>query len=138
MEKLTDVYTVIKGEGGYTTHYKNGVSHRDERDENGALLPAEYNSEHTHMEWKQNGEYVRENDLPTLIDYGDQYWYTKQGKLFRDTVDANGNLLPAVIRSSGMEYYVDGQASDGPAIIFSDGVYLWYTVKGGYTFTRPN
>lgn len=123
MEKLADVYSVVVDEDGYTTHYKNGLVHREERDESGALLPAVYNDTRGHMEWKQNGVYCRENDLPTYVDSGNQYWYVgKSDTLHRETLDANGELRPAVIEACGtMKYYVNGRircAPDGPAIIW--------------------
>ena len=64
--------------------YKDGKRHREDKDANGNVLPAEI--------WTD----------------GTKYWY-KDNKRHREDKDANGNVLPAVIYADGrQEWYKDG------------------------------
>jgi len=72
---------------------KNGLIHRDERDENGRVLPAVIGSD------------------------GRKEWWMR-GKRHRDDLDENGKILPAYIYSNGDQYwykngyYYDFDAND--------------------------
>jgi len=66
----------------YTIHDKY---HRDDRDENGRVLPV----------------YIFNN--------GSQFWY-RNGKKHRDDLDENGKILPAIIWcDGGQEWYMNGK-----------------------------
>jgi hypothetical protein len=152
MEKLVtnDVYTIKEDEDGYITHYKKGRIHRNERDEYGALLPAEYTRSGSNCLWLQNGWFVRENDLPHEF-YEDEderilFWLTPTGTEHRTTTDSNGELLPAKITYSKVdgittkEYRNLGtlrHARAGPAIVRSNGEVYWYTKEVGLVDYNP-
>jgi len=141
--------------------YKNDIQHRDDRDENGRVLPARIKSNGTQF-WFKNGERHRDDlddngrVLPTVIwGDGSRFWY-KNDKLHRDDRDENGRVLPAVIYSDGTkEWWINGELhrddlecgdssnQDGcengstlPAIIESDGTCTWY--KDGKLYREEN
>jgi len=95
--------------------YKNGLTHRDDLDDNGKTLPAIIYSNGTRI-WYKNGKYHRDDlddngrVLPAIIwSNGAQFWYTN-GELHRDEIDENGKALPAIIRSDETQaWYKNGK-----------------------------
>ncbi len=70
-----------------------------------------------------------------MSNHGHAYCF-KNGKLHSDRKNANGKILPAVVRSDGIKcWYTDGvpnrvgvdkNGKKLPVVIFEDGTRLWY------------
>jgi len=122
-------------------HSMNGKLHREEKDENGLILPAVIYADGTRW-WYRNGKLHREEKdknglvLPAVIyANGTQRWY-RDGNRHRECKDENGLVLPAIIRTDGTQWwYRNGELhreckdENGlvlPATICADGTQWWY------------
>lgn len=116
---------------GTKSHFMNGKKHREEKDENGLVLPTII-YENGSRYWYRNGELHRDEKdenglvLPAIIyTNGDRKWYNN-GKCHRECKDENGLTLPAYMGIDGTRWwYRNGNlhrdGNDLPVIIYADG-----------------
>ena len=133
-------------------HAMNGKLHREEKDENGLVLPAIIYANGSQRWWK-NGKLHRECKdenglvLPAMIyANGSQRWWYQNGELHRECKDENGLVLHAVIYANGTrEWYQNNKLhreckdENGlvlPAVIYADGTQWWY--QNGIELPNPH